>query len=222
MLKVVVFDSGYGGELFADYLQENLPIIQIIRVIDWRNADKINTKYREARRFAEISIKPYIGRVDLVIFANHLLTITSLKYFKRKYKTQKFLGMDFEQPNNSIKRNTLILTTRPVAKTINYHNYLFRLKCKTRTLTLDDWLAKIDDGELTTSEITKTLKLFSAKEKFYPKDVILACSHFRDIKPDIRACFGNNNIKIYDGFEETFRKTCKSLKLRGGTGKKRP
>ena len=220
MLKVVVFDSGYGGELFADYLQENLPVIQIIRVIDWRNSKKINTKYREARKITEIAIKPYIGRVDLIIFANHLLTITSLKYFKRKYQTQKFLGLDFEQPNYCNERDTIVLTTKAVARTINYHNYLFRLKCKTKTLVLDNWPAKIDSGELAASEIINTLQTFSNREQLYPKNVILACSHFNDLKPELRICFGGN-LKIYDGFENTFRKICKALELRGGTGKKK-
>lgn len=220
MLKVVVFDSGYGGELFADYLQENLPVIKIIRVIDWRNADKINAKYREARKLAEAAIRPYIGRVDLIIFANHLITITSLKYFKRKYQTQKFLGLDFEQPNHFSERDTLILTTKAVAKTINYHNYLFRLKCKTKTLVLDNWPAKIDSGELAIGEINNTFQSFSSREQLYPKNVILACSHFNDLKPELRICFGGN-LKIYDGFENAFRKICKALELRGGTGKKK-
>lgn len=220
MLKVVVFDSGYGGELFADYLQENLPIIQIIRVIDWRNADKINTKYREARKFAEAAIKPYIGRVDLIIFANHLLTITSLKYFKRKYQPQKFLGLDLRQPRNPTGRDTLIIATKAVTKTINYHNYVFHLKCKTKTFTADSWPAKIDNGEITASEIKSILKTFSSKEHFYPLNLILACSHFSDIKPELRACFGKN-LRIYDSFEDTFRKTCKALELRGGAGKKK-
>ena len=220
MLKVVVFDSGYGGELFADYLQENLPVIQIIRVIDWRNADKINTKYRDARKCAEAAIKPYIGRVDLIIFANHLLSITSLKYFKRKYQSQKFLGLDLRQPRNPTGRDTLILTTKATTKTINYHNYIFRLKCKTRTFAKDSWLTKIDDGELTASEIKSALKIFSNKEHFYPRNIILACSHFSDIKPELRACF-DKNLRIYDSFEEAFRKTCKALGLRGGAGKKK-
>lgn len=219
MLKVVVFDSGYGGELFADYLQENLPVIQIIRVIDWRNAHQIISKPKDARRIAEAAIKPYIGRVELIIFANHLLTITSLKYFKRKYKNQKFLGLDLKQPDNFIERDTLILTTKAVAHTVSYHNFLFRIKRRVKTITLDSWPIKIDDGELTGSEITNVLKLFSIKEKICPKEIILACSQFSDLKPELRACFGNN-IKIYDSFEDTFRKTCKILKLRGGAGKK--
>lgn len=219
MLKVVVFDSGYGGELFADYLQENLPIIQIIRVIDWRNADEINTKYREARKITEAAIKPYIGKVNLIIFANHLLTITSLKYFKRKYPNQNFLGLNLNPPKNLNKHDTLILATKAVVKTINYYNFIFQLKSRTKTLILDSWPTKIDSGELSKEEVIKTLHLFSIREHILPKRIILACSHFNDIKPELRTCFGSN-LKIYDSFEDTFRKTCKILKLRGGTGKK--
>ena len=82
MLKIVVFDGGYGGEIFADYLQENLPIVETIRVIDWRNAEKILLKAKDARRVADAALRPYIGKVDLIIFANYLITITSLKYFR--------------------------------------------------------------------------------------------------------------------------------------------
>ena len=220
MLKVVVFDSGYGGELFADYLQEKLPIIQIIRVIDWRNANRIINKPKDARKIAETAIRPYIGRVDLVIFANHLITITSLKYFKRKYQNQRFLGLDLKRPSNFVKRDTLVLTTKAVAHTVNYHNFLFQLKCRVKTITLDAWPIKIDNGELSDNEIKNVLKLFSAKEKIYPKDIILACSQFSDLKPELRACFGGN-LKIYDSFDDAYRKTCKILKLRGGAGKKK-
>lgn len=41
MLKIVVFDSGYGGELLADYLEDALPVIDIVRAIDWREAETI-------------------------------------------------------------------------------------------------------------------------------------------------------------------------------------
>ena len=41
MIKVLIFDSGYGGELFADWLNEEMPILDIIRIIDWRNAETI-------------------------------------------------------------------------------------------------------------------------------------------------------------------------------------
>ena len=70
MLKIVIFDSGYGGEFFADRLKAELPIVEIIRVIDWRNAEKILSSPRDARNIARDSLRPYIGKVDLIIFAN--------------------------------------------------------------------------------------------------------------------------------------------------------
>ena len=136
MFKVVVFDGGYGGELFADRLKEELPIIEVIRVIDWRNADRLLYSAKSARKVAKEALLPYIGRVDLIILANHLLTLTSLKYFERKFKEQKFIGFNLKMPNDLSNADALILTTRAVSKTINYYNYLFRLKRNSKTLVL--------------------------------------------------------------------------------------
>lgn len=219
MLKVVVFDSGYGGEFFADQLEEEIPVLNVIRVIDWRNAKQVLTGPKTARKVAEAALRPYIGKVDLIIFANHLLTITSLRRFKYKYKTQKFVGLSLKQPDSFIKNDVLILTTSAVTKTVSYRNFIFHMKRKTKTLTLDDWPAKIDDGELTEQEIKNAIRTFLKKESFDPKEIILACSQFNDIKKELRTIFGYN-IKIYDSFDDTIRQTCKALRLRGGTGKK--
>lgn len=219
MLKVAVFDCGYGGEFFADQLAEEIPTLEIIRVIDWRHAAEIQSNPRLARKYAEYALRPYLGRVDLIIFANHLLTITSLKYFRRKYKPQKFLGLELKLPDSTIKRDTLILTTKAVAHTINYYNFLFHIDRKSKTLTLDSWPALIDEGDLTVATVKSTIREFTTKTKIKPGEVILACSHFSDIKPALRSCFGCT-VKIYDSTDDTILKTCKALKLRGGTGKK--
>ena len=219
MLKVVVFDGGYGGEFFADQLEEELPVLEVIRVIDWRNANEILTSPRKARKIAETALRPYFGKVDLIIFANYLLTLTSLKYFRRKYKNQKFLGLKLKQPDTFIKRDTLILATKAVARTINYYNFIFKIKRNSKTLILDSWPSKIDDGELTESEIKRVVEGFTNKSDFKPEEVILACSQFNDIKSELRYTLGQN-LKIYDGFADAIRSTCKILKIRGGTGKK--
>lgn len=219
MLKVVVFDSGYGGEFFADRLEEELPVLKVIRVIDWRNADKFLTSPREARKIARADLKPYIGKVDLIILANHLLSITSLKYFQRKYKEQKFVGLNLKEPDTFRPRDTLVLTTKAVARTINYYNFLFHLKRPTRTLAIDHWPKKIDDGELGELEINETLNDYLAQVDLRPEEVILACAQFDEIKPEIIGALGPN-LKIYDSFEDTMRRACKALNLRGGIGRK--
>ena len=87
MLNVVVFDSGYGGEFFADWLEEEIPVVKVTRVIDWRNAALLLENPKKARKIAVDDLHPHIGKADLIVFANHLLTLTSLTYFCNKYKT---------------------------------------------------------------------------------------------------------------------------------------
>ena len=219
MLKIVVLDSGYGGELFADELKENL-CADIIRVIDWRNADKYLHNKREARHTAEEALRPYLGKVDLIVIANFFLSISSLKFFRRKYKNQRFVGLNFTMPSTFIDRNTIILTTTAVCRTINYHNYLFRLRRHTLTATLDDWPQKIDDGILAREEIEEILVELIVTKRFFPKEIILACSQFNDIKQDLRDIF-KNNIKIHDSFADLYHDTCTTLRIRGGTYKQK-
>ncbi len=220
MKKVVVFDSGYGGEIIADKLEKELPILEVIRVIDWRHASEILESSHKARRAAEIALAPYIGKVDLIIFANHLLTLTSLKYFRRKYTSQKFLGLELISPDTFVPRDVLILTTKAVAHTLHYQFFTFRIKRQVKTLILDDWPARIDDDVLSRSKITKVINSFLVKNPdFHPEEVILACSNFSAIKPDLRKILGHN-IKIYDNSNDVARLASKALRLRGGIGKK--
>lgn len=219
MLKVVVYDSGYGGEFLADRLEEELPILDIERVIDWRNAEKILTNPRAARKIAERDLKEFIGKADLIIFANHLLTITSLNYFRKKYSNQKFLGLLLKKPDTFVKRHILILTTKAVARTIKYQLFILGIKRKTKTLAMDSWPAKIDDGVLDVEEIRNAIKKVIKKGSFHPEEVILACSQFEDIKPDLKKVLGQN-LKIHDSFNDLIRDTCKILCIRGNTGRK--
>lgn len=217
MLKVVVYDSGYGGEFFADWLAAELPIIEIIRVIDWRNASRMQNNPREARKIAEADLRPYIGHVDLIILANHLLTLTSLKHFRRKYKNQRFVGLNLKKPTSPPKKDTIILTTKAVTKTINYLNFIFHLRSNAKTLILDSWPAKIDDGILTEQEIKDALSNLVAYD-VRSQEIFLACSQFYDLKPELIKLFGHN-IKIHDGFNDVYQDICRALRIRGGKQK---
>ena len=220
MLKVVVFDGGYGGELFADQLEEELPVLEVIRVIDWRNAEQILASPRKARRVAVDALRPYIGNVDLIIIANNLITVTSLKYLRRKYRNQKFLGLSLKTPDTYVKRDVVILATKAITKTISYQNYIFRLKRRAKTVVLDEWPNQIDDGELTEAEIHKTLSPYITRINPNREEVVLACTQFNDIIPELRRLFGKN-LKIHDSFSDAIRNTCHTLQIRGGTGKKK-
>ena len=218
MLKIAVFDSGFGGELFADYLEEHLPVAEITRIIDWRHATEINTSKRSARRAAEAAISQHIGHVDLIVFANFLLTATSLKYFRRKYPGQAFVGFQLTHPG-TFKRRTLILATSPLAKTFAYHRYLHQLHRHTTTVCCDNWPALIDDGELTDSHLRQVIDDYRTKHRCLPDEIILACTQFRDTRSTLRV-LTRDRTSLHDGYRDTLTAVCHELKLRGATSRK--
>ena len=214
MLKVVVFDSGYGGELFADYLSEEIPTLEIVRVIDWRNAEELQRNARFARKLAENALRPYLGQVDLVIFANYLLTATSLNYFRRKYKKQKFTGLALPELALPHRPRPVVLATAVLGKTRAFRHYVKKNHLK--PFILDDWPILIDDGELGNAKLHRDLQQVKA---YNPSTIVLACSQFSDLFPEFRRFLGHN-IKIIDGFEDTLRETEQMLGLRGIQKKK--
>lgn len=219
MLKVVVFDGGFGGELFADLLEQEIPILEVIRVIDWRNASALNQTAKSARIAAEKALSPYFGKVELIILANHLLSMTSLKYFQKHYPDQKFLGLHLELPPRKRRQNYLVLTTGALARTLSYWSRICRLGINTKTLRLDTWPAQIDDGELNAEAIAAVFQK-AAIARRPARDIILGCTTFRDIEHELKHYF-HGRIKVYDGFDIALRSTCKILGIRGGLGKKR-
>lgn len=218
MLKIVVFDCGYGGEFFADRLEEELGVIDVIRVIDWRNAKRYLRDYRAARELATKALRPYIGKVDLIVLANHLLSITSLRHFTRKYPDQKFIGFKLREPDTFVQRDTIILTTKALARTMEYHGFVFRMSRKVKTMTMDEWPEKIDDGELNRAEIMEAFFGFMAKKNVNPEEIILGCSHFEDLKEDLRKIFGRK-LRVYSSFDDAIREACKALRIRGSVRK---
>lgn len=213
MLKVVVYDDGYGGELFADQLEAELPVLEVIRVIDWRNSKILQSNPRRARKIAEAALRPYIGKVDLIIFANYLVALTSLKYFVKKYENQTFLGLHLTSPSSISKKEILILGTKTFSRLWSFRNYTFRLQAHITTACLDGWPAAIDDGELSIDDIRERIGHYS-KLSSPPEGLIMTCSNFHHIKPELRAIFGRN-IKIYDDFKVLIQQVSKTLKIRG-------
>ncbi len=219
MIKIAVFDCGFGGEMLADRIKEELPFAEIIRVIDWRHASEINSSPHLARKYAKIALSPYIGQVDAVVFANFLLSATSLKHFRRNYPDQKFIGINFKYPDTFIRRKIIILTTDSLTKTLNYYKFIVRLRRRTIIFKVDSWDSKIDDGELTESEIGDSLANLPLEINNKTVEIILAHANLVDIIPCLKNLYGQN-LRIYDSFNDTIRKLFKELGIRGGVSKK--
>lgn len=213
MLKIVVFDCGFGGESFADHLENELPVVQVIRVIDKCSASDCFRNWRDARKAAERAIKPYLGKVDLIVIANYLLGSTSLTYFRRKYKAQKFIGFSLYQKRIINKKPTLVITTKATTRSLTYVNFVHRIKAK--TVCFDTWPLLIDHGVMTDDRFQRDLNTaMSHFSDFSPKQILLACGHFIELKPALRSVFGHN-VRIIDGYDDIMKEVCAALRLRG-------
>jgi hypothetical protein len=146
------------------------------------------------------------------VFANYLLSTTSLNYFRRKYKKQKFAGLTL--PKLESAKRPAVLTTAALSRSKSFRYYSARNHLK--SFILDDWPILIDDGELGNAKFRRDLKHVKI---FSPTTIVLACSQFSDLLPELRRFFGHN-LKIIDGFEDTLRETEQILGLRGILKKK--
>ncbi|MBQ6375680.1 hypothetical protein IJJ37_02005 [Candidatus Saccharibacteria bacterium] len=211
MLKIVVYDGGMGGELFADYLETELPIVQVIRVIDWRHLEDLSKSRHKARITAEAALKPYIGKVDLIVLANHLLGVTSLRYFERTYKNQQFTGFKFPTISTFVPRETILLTTTALTRTLKFKLYLRSCHRDITTVVADDWPSKIDDATLSGHEVRKLFVQSTKGSNNFPKEVIIACAHFSDFVKYLN----KHSVKVHDSYRETLIDIYRKLKIRG-------
>jgi len=92
MLKIVVFDSGWGGELVADYLERELGVVEVVRVIDWANAPYENRSLAEITQLVEQNLQSYIGQVDVIVLGGYVVSM-ALSKMHELYPQQKFVGL---------------------------------------------------------------------------------------------------------------------------------
>lgn len=92
MLKVVVYDGGWGGELVADYLGRELTTVEIIRVIDWAHAPYDGRDLLEIVELVEANLQDYIGEVAAIVLGGYVTSMV-LEILKQRHPEQIFVGL---------------------------------------------------------------------------------------------------------------------------------
>lgn len=92
MLKIVVFDGGWGGEVVANFLEHELGVIEIIREIDWQHAPYDGKSISEICRLADDCLAKYMNKVDLIVLGGYTVTMVA-DYLQRRYKHQRIVGV---------------------------------------------------------------------------------------------------------------------------------
>ena len=92
MLKVVVFDGGWGGQVVANYLAAELGVVEVIAVIDWQHAPYEGKPLTELMLYAVEQLRPWIQEADLVVLGGYIVSLLQDK-LQKTYPKQKFVGM---------------------------------------------------------------------------------------------------------------------------------
>lgn len=87
--KIVVFDSGWGGELVADFLMQELRVVEVVRVIDWAHETYAGATLDVS--VAAECLAPYIGKVDLIVLGGYTVGVM-LSALRRVYPEQEFVA----------------------------------------------------------------------------------------------------------------------------------
>lgn len=211
VVKIVIFDTGTGGRLFADYFGRVYPNIEIETVIDGDHSPYGDKSDAEIFKLTAAAISDYIGRVDAIVLACNTATAMAIDKLRTKYPNQIFIG--FEPMVKTAAKLTktgkvMVLATSATKRADRYK----RLKAQFPEIVIiepdcDAWAAQIDSGVLSQQNIKNALE-----GQLEGVDVIiLACTHYVAISEQIQRIAGPK-VVIINPFKAVARYVANILK----------
>ncbi len=234
MLKVVVFDLGWGGELVANYLDEEIGVLEIVRVIDWHDAHKSDYDASELCKIAERQLQRYLGKVDLIVLGGYTVSI-ALDYLRKHYPEQKFVGMGINYYRVLKTRcspdNVAILANKTLINHATCQEIRDSLPlAKIIIPDCSGWEELIDVGDMSLdvlwSELGEHFRLCKLPRRSVPPNnaellrpdtLLILNTHFWEIKADLERMFGYQ-VRILDFRQKLLHDVCAALSLRGVDG----
>ena len=210
----MIFDTGVGGELFADFVENELAIVDVVRELHY----ELNTNYSlgDLRVMIEAALLRHIGKADVIVIASYELTLAALTFLQRKYPYQKFVGF---QPRLSDRldrlpngKRVMMLASGIVQRSAAYARELESLeRFEVIESEHDDW-AEVEAGMASAEDLRKERRRTGTVDA-----ILMYCTDYRYMKKTFEKIYGWN-VKIIDDYDGVFRDTCLALGLRGVDG----
>ncbi len=244
MLKIVVFDGGWGGEVVANYLEEELGVVEIVRVIDWKNVPYDEKSVEEIAEFAEENLRDYFGKVDLIVLGGYAVGLAK-KILHGKHPEQEFIGpeinYDLVLRARCYPEQVAILAGKTVYDSIVRTEV--RKKLPYSTLVLPDcggWEELVNEDLMTREllraelawdfilqkqenraimEIVSEEAKTAGRKKMKPDAVLILNTHFWEMRENLEEAFGWR-VRMIDFRQKLLHDVCYALKLRGVDGKR--
>lgn len=217
MQKVVIFDAEANGDKFADYVEQELAIVDVIRVSASVPDDSRPKAAETLCAITEAALLPYIGHAEVIVLASYEVTLSALNYLHHKYPDQKMVGFWPELSHHLKKvpddKRIMLLANDEVRHSSEYKEEKRRLE-RFEVVESDygDWLKVMQD-------LVFRRDFIAAERQHTGKiDIVLLYGHRIDGLTDILERTYGWQIRVIDGYGEVFRETCTALGLRGKDG----
>lgn len=222
MIKIAVFGCGWGGELFADYLEKELAIAEIIKINDYPNAPYGALAWPEICDLTERAVRSMIGQVDLIVLASCAATVGAINFLREKYPMQKFVGFEprmIDEFGRIEPRKVMLLASPPIQKSIGYKVERERLALRAEIIEPNclEWLKYADREEMTILRLKRGL----AKQKMVDIKQIDIIVIYETSLADMKEAFEEIvgwQVVVVDGFKQVYREICGALGLLGLDG----
>jgi len=187
MKQIVVFDTGAGGRIFAEYFRKTLGNVEVIEVIDAANAPYGNKTASEIARLTSEALRDYLGTDALIVLACNTATAYAIDGLRASYPEQDFVGV--EPAIKSAMKLTkngkiLVLATPATLKSARYSELLGSAADGLEIFTPNcaGWARKIDAVELSEQDVVDALSSFRAED---PDAIVIGCTHYLAIPKSI-------------------------------------
>ena len=187
-MKLGVFDSGIGGEAVAAALKITYPDAEILTVNDMANVPYGDKSSDQVLQLTDAAIQPLLAATcDVIILACNTATALAIETLRRRYPTQKFIGIEPMIKTAALltKTGTIAVCATPATlRSPRYHELRVTYGTDLQIIEPDchTWASMIEHNQINHQIIKQTIVDVCNQGADV---IVLGCTHYHWIKEDI-------------------------------------
>lgn len=211
--SIGVYDSGLGGLSVWRELHLRLPNESLIYLGDGKNCPYGGRPREDIERFAEEAVSYLVGRgVKMVVVGCNTATTAAIDHLRAKWPNLPIVGLEpAVKPAclNSVTRRIAVLATKHSLQSDMFLRTAARYADDVEVLKVvgEDFVEIVEANEEYTQRgkdaVRRVVEPLLDKGIDY---IVLGCTHYPFLRPQIEAVIGDRDIKVIDSGEAVARR----------------
>ena len=203
-MKIGVFDSGIGGTTVLAAIKNILPDEEYKYIADSKNCPYGEKSEEELKQIVSKNTEELKDwGAEIIVIACNTATTKCINYLREKYSELKFVGTEpaIKLAAETNAKNILVMATPGTIASERTKSLAEENKREGQNITLLACPGLADTIEQKLDINKKLAELFQdlKNENYEPDVIVLGCTHYSLIKPDIQSFFPS--AKLVDGNE---------------------